>query len=931
MKRISEFFLGLVAIFGLGFAAYWLATDIRKAVVPQTAEAPQPRIPTVAEGWFPSPQQPVFGWEDAGDTEGWLLEADAPLEWKARRPLVILPEREDHEALPDPEPVKSDEDEVTEKLAESLAIASRGSNEASKASLQVPVDFPDPATIYRSAAALRGVRYIAYDVYVPEDARGFVGCLFFLKDKDGLWYQARARQRLLPGKWTTIVADISGGSPDVTPLGHLGQWDENQATQIRTIGITFYGDRAYKGHVCVDHFRGWMRAEAFKRALAALEPAGRTQHPVGAGLTPELQELGRQADAAAEAASEPLTLLNLRTDPLPPPGPAASPPTVGRFETFTVRFELNRQVSNPFDPEQADVRAAIVTPKGEKLECFGFWFQDYERAGRYNGEQLTPVGRPEWRVRFTPRATGEYKLTVRVQLKGEDPVFSPELAFVAAPSPERGFVRVSPQDPNYFELENGSFFYPVGFNFHTPVDVRCWSMIFKQEHPLGRGLPVYENIFPKMAAAGQNVCEVWMAAWWVGIEWTRRWPGYHGPGRYSLENAWKLDRLLAEARKHGIYIHLALDNHGKFSEYVDPEWEFNPYNKNSDGDGVVTRPSEFFTSEDARALHKRRLRYIAARWAGETAIMGWELVSEFNLVGNGQGNPRGGPIGKGDYNYYKSPQARAWVREMLEALRAYDPYERPVTNHFSGDFNVVDRELATSPAFDYIVGDGYREQPGFAGMALGWYHSYGQAKKPHWVTEFGGFWNASSPARLEADMHTGLWSSWMTNAGAAPLFWWYDFLDRRNLYPHYRAFTQFIKGEDKRGLKGWTEQVQFAAKGEGLAGLQYRWSLGAYAWIYNEAVQREVPARDQFPRHEGVVATVPGLTEGPYRIEFWDTYTGKPVLEVRQELAPGANLALQLPPFRGSLAIKVKRAKPEGPARAPAPEPSPATLPPPAR
>ncbi|MBI3828525.1 MAG: DUF5060 domain-containing protein [Planctomycetes bacterium] len=928
MKRVSEFLLGVIAVGALGFTAFWLARDVHKTLRPQEEIVAEVKLPEVEDGWYPSPKEPIFAWEEKDGAEGWQLDADAPLELAQAKPQIVLPERDDPgDQPPDTEPPKpaADEEDTGPKEPGSLSVTTDVSNgPESHGCLKVPVNFPDPATIYRSARPLKGVRYIAYDVYVPPEAAGYVGCLFFLKDKDGLWYQARARQRLLPGKWTTVAANISGGSPDVTPLGHLGEWEENQASQIRTIGITFYGDRAYTGHICVDNFRGWMRADSFKRAVAALsKPDAAKDDAVPAERREALKKM---AEGAALAAADPLKILNLRTDPMP----TDSPPAVGLYQSFLVRFELNRQIYNPFDPDLADIRAAVLTPLGKKLEVMAYWYQDFERADRYNGDQLTPVGRPEWRVRFTPRETGEYKLRLSVNLKGEQIVTSPEIPFVAIPSPERGFVRVSKTDPNYFEFENGSFFYPVGFNFHTPIDVRCWSTIFKQEHPLFRGLPLYFETFPKMAAAGQNVCEVWMASWWLGIEWTRRWPTFHGAGRYSLENAWKLDKLLEEARKNGIRIHLAIDNHGKFSQWCDWEWDYNPYNVGSDGDGLVRNPTEFFTDERCRKLHKQRLRYVAARWAGDPSIMGFELVSEFDLVGDGRGgNPA--QAGHGDRNYCKTPQARDWVKEMIAALRAYDVYGHPVTNHYASDFNIVDRELATSTSLDYIVGDAYRDQPGYASMAHAWMNAYGSAGKPYWVTEFGGNWNATSAPRLEADLHTGLWSTWLTNASATPLFWWYDFIDRKNQYPVYKAFADFIKGEDKRGLKGNTETVGFAAKGDGLAGMQYRWSLGTYLWIYDENAQRELPPKDQLPAHDGVVIYVPGLTEGTYRVEYWDTWAGKTLKDVKQTIVPGANLALQFPPFRGDVAVKVKRVKPNfpPPARTSAPEPSPTLTPPP--
>src|SRR4029078_13301865 len=116
-----------------------------------------------------------------------------------------------------------------------------------------------------------------------------------------------------------------------------------------------------------------------------------------------------------------------------------------------------------------------------------------------------------WRVRITPREEGEYTYTVKIRVKKDELVLPPR-KFVATASNERGFVRVSKTDGHYFEFENGEFYYPIGHNLHSPVDLRCWKEILHSEAPAGRGWPMYADYFPKMQANGENTAEVWMAS-----------------------------------------------------------------------------------------------------------------------------------------------------------------------------------------------------------------------------------------------------------------------------------------------------------------------------------------------------------------------------------------------------------------------------------
>src|ERR1043165_2836864 len=384
-----------------------------------------------ANGWLPYGsltygRDPVYDWES--DRQGWLLESEAP--------ELDLP--------PGDAQSRGGVRPNVKAPTGALTLVNSRTTHVSKA-LSVRVHFPDPVTIVRpnpqsEPYRMSGVRFIAYDVFVPGDCPGYVGCLYFMKDKDGLWYQARSRAALLPGQWTTVTADIRGGSPDVTPLGHLGQWDDNQATQIKSLGLTFYGDREFNGTILIDNFRGWVRASQYATAVGAPLTGSKTQPAVI--VKKELLK------AAEEYKEPPLRVLNLRTDPpdvASVDGRSSTPAQVPKFETLTVRFELNRQVNNPFDPKMADITCEVITPSKKKLTHYGFWYQDYDRTDRFAGDELAPIGRPEWRVRITPREVGVYTYTITINLRNSlksedtqpDKLSLPARTFTAIPSTEK--------------------------------------------------------------------------------------------------------------------------------------------------------------------------------------------------------------------------------------------------------------------------------------------------------------------------------------------------------------------------------------------------------------------------------------------------------------------------------------------------------------
>jgi hypothetical protein len=640
-----------------------------------------------------------------------------------------------------------------------------------------------------------------------------------------------------------------------------------------------------------------MRASRFTKMVGQLKAVA------GDSISKEREaKLEALKETAEKYTPPPLKIINLRSDPatIVP----ANAPVVKRYDTFTVRFELNREPDNPFDPEKADITCTVTAPSGRVAEHIGFWYQDYDRADNFAGDELKPMGRPEWRIRITPREVGTYTYVVHAKIQ-KDSVDTKPMTFVCDTSSHHGFVRVS-KDPRYFEFDNGDFFYPIGHNLHSPVDIRCWKEIFKQEPPAGRGLNMYADFFDKMQQAGENTAEVWMSSWWVGIEWTSAWRDYYGAQRYSLQNAWKLDTLLKMARDHGLNIHLVLDNHGKFSAFCDWEWDLNPYNQINGG--IVNTAPEFFTDQTARKWHRNRLRYIAARWSNDPTIMGWELVSEFDLVGGKNRDDQA-------RNYFHRSQIpRDWAHEMINYMRSCDVYKHLVTLHYASNYSFVDLSLAQTPLFDYVVTDAYRADPNYTGAAMNmqsWASNnlfHANATKPFWITEFGGDWNATTPAALEADFYCGPWSTWMTEGAGTPMFWWYDFIDRNKLYSYIHAFANYARGEDRRGINGSPSALLITNGNPNglLAGYGFLWPAGAYGWVFTSSAMMHMPPPERLAKHTGVEVQIQSLTPGKYIAEYWDCFEGKIVSTEEKELAASQVFTLHFPPFISNMAFKIK-------------------------
>ncbi|MFH1707729.1 MAG: DUF5060 domain-containing protein [Planctomycetota bacterium] len=714
---------------------------------------------------------------------------------------------------------------------------------AGREGIVVPVAFPRPTLLTKERIGpgiLGEVRQVQVDLFVPAGAAPGMELAFCARDKDGTWHAAACPGPFRADAWQTVTFDLTEGAGCMLPDGQFTPWDATAAANANGIGILLYGRRPFTGAIGFGTIRG-------RAGPAATVPLGLTAVTV----------------------------------------PAAPVRVYGLYE---LAFRLTRDFADPFDPDTVAVDAVFGRPDGSTVKVPGFWYREYLREWDAAGgrERLTAVGPGLWKVRFTPLAPGPHTCTVTVRT-GDASFTGDTHSFTVLPATAPGFVGVDRTDPRYFTMSDGSWFYPVGHNIRSPNDPRCANVLGIPVPP-DRGTFAYDEFFARMAANGENLVEIWMCAWWVDLEWIDAWQGYHGLGVYNLANAWRLDHLLEQAARYGIFVHLVIDNHGKLSVNADPEWPLSPYN--AQNGGPLNHPNEFFTNADARRYYDRKLRYILARWGWSPTIMGFELWSELDLVGQ---------------RIHTSPVVHAWHKATADMIHAY-PVPRIVTTHYSGDYKAVDPVMAALPQIDYVVGDGYRGDGPFAALAQATGRRWRRFGKPGFITEFGGSWNGTTPARLRADLHSGIWSAFFTDMAGVPLFWWFDFIHREDLYPQFKAFRAFIAGEDKRGrdLKAMPVKIEGPAAGD-LAAMALGDPAGGYLWLYGRAAMEEYtadPAARPLYKDIRLIVTVPAA--GAWTAEIWDTGAGTSTALTPQVKA--TELTLDLPPFRADCALKLRLA-----------------------
>jgi len=549
---------------------------------------------------------------------------------------------------------------------------------------------------------------------------------------------------------------------------------------------------------------------------------------------------------------------------------------VGCRELFELDCRFWAPYDNPFDPEQVSLSAEVTSPSGARTTVPGFYSRDYAPSARGTEGDIQPRGCGRWVLRVAPTEAGAYTLVATVASGAKSRSWQ-AVRFVALPAAGQRFVVAPKKQQRYLEHPDGEPVLLIGHNY-------CWP-------PRGGGLKAAEAAFRRMARSGINATRLWLCSWGLRLE------GDH-PDDYRLADAWRLDRLLRAAREDGLYVQLCLDNFQDLAAKANAA--HNPYL--AANGGPCQRPEQFFSDERARQQYRRRLRYLAARYAAFTSLLSWELFTE---VAAATARPR-------------DPAVLAWARESAARIKQLDPYAHPVT--ISVGLRSGWDELWRLDGIDMIQPHTYIRRPtdqagpadlDSAALVLRERDAFKAIAKPVWITEFGFMGTRAFNPLNEADttgghLHDSLWAAALGGCAGTPLHWWWDsYVAERDLYYHYRALANFFRRTPLPG-KGWTPVR--SKPGADVLVVGFRGPASALLWMRRAEstwFRRVVERRPPVPLGLAVVE-LGGLAAGRYRVQWWDTYNGQPITHTELGTA-GGRLTLRAPRQLPDVACKIVR------------------------
>lgn len=440
----------------------------------------------------------------------------------------------------------------------------------------------------------------------------------------------------------------------------------------------------------------------------------------------------------------------------------------------------------------------------------------------------------------------------------------------------RHFVRVSPRDCRYFELDDGRPYIPIGMNLIAP--------------PNG-DMAVMEEWLAKLDAQGANYIRVWLGNAYFDVEHARS-------GVYDEEQAKHIDRLLASAREHGIRVKLCIDFFRHLGE-GSQTWAAKPLHLVKNG-GLATNMADWVNSPACRARYKGKYDFFAKRYGSNPIIFGWELWNEMNAVVGGD--------------------VRGWTAEMLPELHRRFPKNLCVQSLGSFDSDrarAIYRDLSLLPENDVAQVHRYLD-PGaplaichgpvdvFAADAVRELQAFG-VKKPILLAESGAVESRhSGPSKLyDKDragliLHDVLFAPFFSGAAGPGHIWHWDrYVAKNDLWRHFGRFAQAVEGIDPPAEAFEPLQVEHPR----LRVYVLRGKRTVLAWCRDKEVtwQTELAEGRAPETLHGLTVSLPMPAQrGAATVEAYDPWSGRKV-----PLSSSAE-ALALPDFSRSLVVRIR-------------------------
>ncbi|HEX5169512.1 MAG TPA: PKD domain-containing protein [Cyclobacteriaceae bacterium] len=530
----------------------------------------------------------------------------------------------------------------------------------------------------------------------------------------------------------------------------------------------------------------------------------------------------------------------------------SDPVTFGKVEAA---FAVKGSYSNVYDPDEVSIDAVVTMPDNSEITVPCFYYQKSYYIAETD-KWIRDENESYWMVRFSSPQTGIHKIAIKLT-DAEGTTISSEGSIEISASQQKGYIKMDPQNKQYYRHSTGDPYYPLGINIGWGTTTR------------------YHTIMTNLRDGHANLIRYWQAPFdRQGLEWKNGSGFYQGLGAYSPEAAAEQDSILKFCESNGMFLQMCIFQHGMFSQNVDSNWGDNPLN--TANGGPLSTPEQFFYNDEAKAYTKKLLRYIVARWGYSTSLFAWELFNEVQFTGN---HPN-------QSSTWRSA-VPTWHDEMGQHIKSLDAFDHLVTTSIDDGRIVTMNNL---PGLDNVQYHLYDANLLSTQIARDKTLLSGMTKAGLVNGEYGTTTNADVPFDVQ---RVAVWTGIMTQV--PHLMWLWDNYDDPAWGELVKTPADFVKDEDFVGdgvLSDWSFTAKTGSKNLTSAGFSSNKNF--YAVVYDPG------NGDNIMNAECDVSKLPAAK---YAISYYNTITGVVTTE-EKNIYGGSRLIL--PSFSKAIALKIK-------------------------
>ena len=562
------------------------------------------------------------------------------------------------------------------------------------------------------------------------------------------------------------------------------------------------------------------------------------------------------------------------------------PKQVGLYDLMTFPLSLKGTYNNPFNPQDINVQAVFTTPSGATELISAFFQQDFDAIAIGDEEEiLLPKAGNPWKLYYRPRETGKYKFHFLAQDRNKM-IRTEDQEFEVVKSNNKGFLRVSKDDPRFFEFDNGESYFGIGPSGWA----RDTNYIFGG-NPRWVSTRLLDEYYKRKSEAGSNY-DYLLAEFFGRL--------YIEGGYIDQHVAWKCEHRIRTLEKLGIYWVTCYDDLCRSTVYG---LNTLPYAEAQGG--PCKSIEELYYKEKSLEMQREHLRYFVSRVSDSPAILVWAIGDE------GQSG-----------NAFSRPMVKAWIKGLHEYTRTIDVYKHP---HAIGE-----GPLSPVNGGETIIIPDWYFNPGLTDdgveLVMEIMKKYDKFNVPlinpeggmvQWTKpedEYGpkraGYYLSGERWKFpEAiSFHNNLWISLFMKNAVGGTEWLGHFIVQKDQLYHATAMRNFLQGESLTKPK--REIITPNVSHPDLRGFCLQSEGQSWAWVQNK--DYTWVKAGHYGKTPPVISKatieIPVKINGNYRIELWDTHKGT-IASTFSASSNNGMLSCDLPPVEKDVAIKAKLVK----------------------